>query len=45
MDWGLYGKRHGRHFDPGLICHLSMAGVAEGRVVSVPWMPHELIED
>lgn len=45
MDWGLYGSRHGRHFSPGLICHLRMEGVAEGRVMSVPWMPEELISD
>ncbi|MEC7241509.1 MAG: hypothetical protein VXW32_09740, partial [Myxococcota bacterium] len=45
MDWGLYGSRHGRHFAPGLICELRMEGVAEGRVMSVPWMPEELISD
>lgn len=45
MDWGLYGRRHGRHFSPGLICNLRMEGVAEGQVVSVPWLPEELIAD
>jgi predicted amino acid dehydrogenase len=45
FDFGLYGAKHGRHFSPGRICCLEMPGVATGEVLSVPWLPHELVED
>ena len=45
LQWGLYGNRHGREFRSGRICLLEMPGVARGEVISLPWMPSELIED
>ena len=45
LQWGLYGSRHGREFRSGRICLLEMPGVAQGEVISLPWMPSELIED
>ena len=45
LQWGLYGSRHGREFQAGRICMLEMPGVAQGEVISIPWMPSELIED
>ena len=45
MDWALYTRKHGRHFQAGRICSLEMKGVAMGEVVSVPWLPQELIGD
>jgi len=45
LDFGLYGSRHGRDFDAGRICEVSMPGAAVGEIISVPWMPHELLED
>jgi predicted amino acid dehydrogenase len=45
MDWGLYTRRPGRQFRSGRICKLTMAGVASGEVISIPWLPEELIED
>jgi len=45
MDWGLYTRRPGREFRSGRICELTMAGRAAGEVISIPWLPEELIED